>query len=60
VVVRFTYVEGRHKAGWTDTLVLDRESGKWLVADIYYHAKFAFTSGFGPHLQSSLKNIPAC
>jgi hypothetical protein len=60
VSVRFTYVEGRHKASWTDTLVLDKRSGRWLVEDIYYHAKFAFTSGFGSHLQSSLKNIPAC
>jgi hypothetical protein len=60
VSVRFTYAEGRHKARWTDTLVLDNASGKWRVEDIYYRAKFAFTSGFGLNLQSSLKNIPAC
>jgi hypothetical protein len=60
VVLRFTYVEGRHRVRWTDTLILVSDSGKWLVQDIYYHAKFAFTSGFGSNLQASLKSIPAC
>jgi hypothetical protein len=60
VGVHFAYVEGRHRVSWTDVLVLDNALGRWLVDDIYYHAKFAFGSGFGSHLQSSLKNIPAC
>jgi hypothetical protein len=60
VALRFTYAEGQHSVRWTDTLILVNDSGKWLVQDIYYHAKFAFASGFGSNLQASLKSIPAC
>ena len=60
VPVKFVYIEGKFKVKWTDTLVLRYEAGHWLVDDIFYHANFAFTSGFGKNLQSSLKSIPAC
>lgn len=60
VPIKFVYIEGKYKVKWTDTLVLRNEAGHWLVDDIFYHANFAFTSGFGKNLQSSLKAIPAC
>jgi len=60
VPIKFVYIEGKYKVKWTDTLVLRNEAGHWLVDDIFYHANFAFTSGFGKNLQSSLKSIPAC
>ena len=60
VPVNFVYVEGKIKVKWTDTLVLRNEAGRWLVDDIFYHANFAFTSGFGKNLQSSLEGVPAC
>ena len=60
VPVNFVYIEGKFKVKWTDTLVLRNEAGHWLVDDIFYPANFAFTSGFGKNLQSSLKSIPAC
>lgn len=60
VSVRFTYGEGKEKVMWTDTLMLNEVDGAWLVDDISYRATFAFTSGFGTHLQGSLKEVPAC
>jgi len=45
---------------WTDTLLLKNIEGRWLIDDVRYRANFAFSSGFGTNLQSSLKNIPAC
>lgn len=60
VAVRFTYVDGRDKVRWSDTLLLSNLEGRWLVDDVRYRATFAFTSGFGTNLQASLKNIPAC
>ena len=60
VPIKFVYVEDKYKVKWSDTLVLRNEAGRWLVDDIFYHANFAFTSGFGKNLQSTLKAIPAC
>jgi hypothetical protein len=60
VVVRFTYAEGKYRVKWSDTLVLRNEAGRWLVDDIFYRGRFAFTSGFGKNLKSSLMSIPAC
>ena len=60
VVIRFTYAEGKDSVKWSDTLVLRNEAGRWLVDDIFYRGHFAFTSGFGKNLKSSLKSIPAC
>lgn len=60
VAIRFTYAEGKYSVKWTDTLILQNEAGRWLVDDIYYRGHFAFTSGFGKNLKSSLKSIPAC
>jgi hypothetical protein len=60
VTMRFAYAEGKTRVKWTDTLVLRHEAGRWLVDDIFYRGHFAFTSGFGKNLKSSLKSIPAC
>jgi hypothetical protein len=60
VVIRFTYTEGKSRVKWTDTLVLRNEAGRWLVDDIFYRGHFAFSSGFGKNLKSSLTRIPAC
>jgi hypothetical protein len=60
VAVRFIYAEGKHRVKWTDALVLRNEAGRWLVDDLFYRAHFAFGSGFGSNLKSSLKSIPAC
>jgi hypothetical protein len=60
VAIRFTYAERKYRVKWADTLVLRNEAGRWLVDDIFYRGHFAFTSGFGKNLKSSLKSIPAC
>jgi hypothetical protein len=61
VVVRFRYAEpGRSGVEWQDEVVLRNEAGRWRVDDLRYRADFAFTSGFGPNLKASLKQIPAC
>jgi len=60
VTVRFEYAEGKSRVKWADMLVLRNESGRWLVEDVLYRAKFAFTSGFGKNLKDSLMRIPAC
>lgn len=60
MVIRFTYTEGKSRVKWTDTLVLRNEAGRWLVDDIFYRGHFAFSSGFGKNLKSSLTRIPAC
>jgi hypothetical protein len=60
VKVHFTYADGKDRTNWTDVLILVNANGHWLVNDVYYRAKFAFTSGFGSHLRGSLKSIPAC
>ncbi|HLX79169.1 MAG TPA: hypothetical protein VKS43_01160 [Burkholderiales bacterium] len=60
VSVSFTYAEGKSRVRWNDVLVLRNGAGRWLVEDLYYHAHFAFGSGFGSNLKSSLKRIPAC
>jgi len=60
VTMRFTYAEGKQRVNWTDTLILRNVAGRWLVDDIFYRGQFAFTSGFGNNLKSSLKSIPAC
>jgi hypothetical protein len=60
VAVRFTYADGKQRVNWIDTLFLRNVAGWWLVDDIFYRGHFAFTSGFGKNLKSSLKSIPAC
>lgn len=60
VTVSFVYAEGKTRVKWIDALVLRNVEGRWLVDDIFYRAHFAFSSGFGPTLKSSLKHIPAC
>lgn len=60
VSVSFSYIEGKHRVNWKDLLVLRNEAGRWLVDDVYYRAQFAFSSGFGTNLKSSLKSVPAC
>jgi len=60
VTVRFRYVEGKSRVEWIDDVVLRNEAGRWRVDDLLYRANFAFTSGFGPTLKASLKQIPAC
>jgi hypothetical protein len=60
VTLSFVYAEGKDRVKWTDTLVLRNEGGRWRVDDVYYRAHFAFGSGFGSSLKSSLKGIPAC
>jgi hypothetical protein len=60
VAMRFSYADGKQRVNWTDTLFLRNEAGRWLVDDIFYRGHFAFTSGFGKNLKSSLKSIPAC
>ncbi|MES2932562.1 MAG: hypothetical protein V4805_03635 [Pseudomonadota bacterium] len=60
VAIKFTYADAKDKVKWTDTLMLKKKAGRWLVDDIAYRANFAFSSGFGAHLQTSLKAIPAC
>jgi hypothetical protein len=60
VTIRFRYVEGKSKVEWFDALVLRNEAGRWRVDDVFYRGHFAFTSGFGKNLKSSLKSIPAC
>jgi len=60
VTVSFAYVEGKDRVTWHDVLVLRNDTGPWLVDDLFYRAKFAFTSGFGTNLKTSLKSIPAC
>jgi hypothetical protein len=60
VTVSFVYAEGKTRVKWTDALVLKNEGGRWLVDDLIHRAHFAFSSGFGSNLKSSLKSIPAC
>ena len=60
MVIRFTYAEGKYSVKWSDTLILRNAAGRWLVDDIFYRGHFAFASGFGKNLKSSLKSIPAC
>lgn len=60
VTVSFVYAEGKTRVKWMDALMLRNVEGRWLVDDIFYRAHFAFSSGFGSHLKSSLKRIPAC
>ena len=60
VKMKFRYVEGRSRVKWTDRLVLRNDGGAWRVDDVRYRAKFAFGSGLGKDLKSSLKRIPAC
>jgi phytoene dehydrogenase-like protein len=60
VSMQFTFADGKDRTHWTDVLILVNANGRWLVSDVYYRAKFAFTSGFGSHLRGSLKGIHAC
>lgn len=60
VTVRFRYAAGTAKVDWADELVLRNATGRWRVDDVFYRAKFAFTSGFGSNLRASLGKIPAC
>jgi len=60
VSITFNYAEKKSKVQWTDTVSMREVGGVWLVDDVFYRATFAFTSGFGSHLQGSLKELPAC
>jgi hypothetical protein len=51
--------EKKSKVQWNDTVSMCEVGGMWLVDDVFYRATFAFTSGFGSHLQGSLKELPA-
>ena len=60
VPVRFQHGDGKARAEWSDTLMLRPERGHWRVDDVAYRGNFAFSSGFGTSLKSSLRRIPAC
>jgi len=60
VAVRLTYTDGKNAVWWSDAVSLQKVDGTWRVDDIFYRASFAYTSGFGSHLQGTLGGIPAC
>jgi hypothetical protein len=60
VPAQFTYSDGKSTVRWSDTVMLQNVEGRWRVDDILYRASFAYTGGFGSHLQDTLSEIPAC
>jgi hypothetical protein len=60
VTINFSFIDRKDTVKWSDNLVLKEVNGAWLVDNVFYHATFAYTSGFGAHLQGALKELPAC
>jgi hypothetical protein len=53
--VSFDYLDSGQKFSWTDQVSLIKQSGRWVVDDIFYRRQQGFTSGFGESLRGSLK-----
>jgi hypothetical protein len=52
--VEFEYVERGQKFTWKDQVVMVQENGRWVVDDVRYGGRQAFSNGFGASLRRAL------